>query len=138
MSTQQIKTIVLIDDDPIANMISTKIIEKTYTYRVMAFTNAIYALDQLKEWASSALGGFPAVIFLDINMPHMDGWVFLEEYQKLPNIFLDKCSVFLLTSSMEYDDIQKSKTYKCVEEFISKPLTNDKLGHITQLSAYYK
>lgn len=127
------KTIVLIDDDPIANMINKKIIERNYQCRVTAFTDAICALDQLNTWSASGSAEFPAVIFLDINMPRMNGWGFLEEYQKLPDTLLDNCAVFLLTSSRESDDMQRSKTYKRVQDLISKPLTNDKLGILNQI-----
>lgn len=127
MSEQPIRSIILIDDDPIANMISTRIIERNFTLKVAAFTNATEALQLLKEGQHSGPESFPAVIFLDINMPHMDGWEFLEEFQKLQTDVLTKCRVIMLTSSIDREDIQKSKTYHCVNDFISKPLTQDKL-----------
>lgn len=126
MSYQPIRSILLIDDDPIANMISTKIIERTFALKVVAFTNAIEALQLLKEHPSGP-ESFPAVIFLDINMPHMDGWEFLEEFQKLDKNILANCTVIMLTSSIDIEDIERSKTYNCVNDFISKPLTQDKV-----------
>jgi CheY-like chemotaxis protein len=124
---QDYKNIFLIDDDPITNIISTKIIKKSFAFNVTAFTNAAEALERLKEWSSTEGAEFPEIIFLDINMPHMDGWEFLEEFQKLPSRLLEKCGVVMLTSSIDINDIEKSKLYTSVREFISKPLTPDKL-----------
>ena len=133
MNTHETFKIILIDDDPIANMISTRIMERNFSCKVIAFTNPVEALEQLTAWSEQRSDDFPTVIFLDINMPHMDGWEFLEEYQKFPTTVLEKCPVIMLTSSIDYDDISKSKGYKCVQDFISKPLTNDKLAVLSQI-----
>ena len=127
MKPLQIRSILLIDDDPITNMINTKIIEKglDLDYKVVAFTNPYEAIQQLQQWSASAEDEFPGILFLDINMPQMDGWEFLEEFQKLPASALEKCSVVMLSSSIDRDDIERSRTYKVVREFISKPLTAD-------------
>ena len=129
------KKVLLIDDDPIANAINKKIIEKKYSCRVTAFTDAVDALVQLKAWSVYETTAFPVVIFVDINMPRMNGWQFLDEFQKLPPALLQPCTVFLLTSSTDADDMQKSRTYHCVQDFISKPLTNDKLEPLSQLAS---
>lgn len=127
------KQIILIDDDPIANMISKKIIERSFTDSVIAFSNARDALDQFKEWWSCEGPESPVVIFLDINMPQMDGWQFLEEFGRMPRHVIDNCLVAMLTSSIDLKDIEKAKTYKSVREFISKPLTSDKLAILKQI-----
>lgn len=129
MSLRQHKSILLVDDDPITNMIHTKIIEKCFdtSFIVTAFTNPYEALHQLREWSASGNDDFPGILFLDINMPHLDGWEFLEEYQKLPAAVLEKCRVIMLSSSIDRHDIEKSKTYKVVRQFVSKPLTPDML-----------
>jgi CheY-like chemotaxis protein len=124
---QPLKRILLIDDDPIANMISTKIISNNFNFSVLAYANAREALGMLEQWANSAPEIIPDLIFLDINMPQMDGWEFLEEFQKMKDYPEDKCQVIMLTSSLDRGDIERSKTYKCVKEFISKPLTAEKI-----------
>jgi CheY-like chemotaxis protein len=133
MSTYETFKIILVDDDPIANMISARILERNFSCKVISFTNPLEALKQLTVWSGQDIGDFPAVIFLDINMPLIDGWEFLAEYEKFPTTVLEKCPVIMLTSSIDYDDIRKSKDYKCVQDFISKPLTHDKLLILTDI-----
>lgn len=121
------KRIMLIDDDPLCILISTKIIELNPALKVISFSNAAAALSQLKEWYVSGSEMFPDFIFLDINMPVMDGWQFLEETLKLPDGFREKCNVIMLSSSVNPIDVRKAKEYKRVSDFVSKPLTIDKV-----------
>jgi CheY-like chemotaxis protein len=123
MNKPQHKTVFLIDDDSVSNFINTKIIQLCFPFTVVAFTSAMEALRELKQYQTSGSDSIPDLIFLDINMPGMDGWEFLDEFQKLPDFLLEKCHVTMLTSSLDRDDIEKSKKYKCVVGFISKPLT---------------
>jgi CheY-like chemotaxis protein len=123
----QHKDILLIDDDPVSNLINKRIIENQFGCNTIIFTNAEEALNQLKTWLTDQNDLLPPVIFLDIDMPHMTGWEFLDELHKLPDEFLEKCRVIILTSSIDFEDINKSKSYKVVRDFISKPLTPARL-----------
>jgi len=114
--------IFLIDDDEIQNIINRKIIGLVdQEVEVITFLDAQSALDELRKKES-----IPKVIFLDINMPRMNGWDFLEIYERegvgLP--------VMILTSSINNHDKEKSKNFPSVRGFLSKPLSADGLKDI--------
>lgn len=133
METQiQSKHVLLIDDDAVTNMINTKVIKMNFSFDVHDHTNAQLALKQLKQWCESSPEKLPFIIFLDINMPIMDGWEFLEEFQKLPSVAIEKSKIVVLTSSIDMEDIEKAKKYHVVSDFVSKPLTSEKLRALIQ------
>jgi CheY-like chemotaxis protein len=115
------KQIFLIDDDNVTNFLNTHYISlHDKAIIVTAYTNAHNALKMMRE------GTIPDVIFLDINMPEMDGWEFLNEFQKT----VSTAKVYMLSSSIDPADINRSKEYSCVSDFLSKPLTNFDLKKI--------
>lgn len=115
----------LVDDDPLTNMINSMLLRSGHQFHVQAFENPLEALEYLRGLAHPE--PMPEVIFLDINMPQIDGWEFLEEYQALPIATSGNCRVFMLTSSIDPEDEERSKTYRVVSGFISKPLTWERL-----------
>ena len=119
--------IVLIDDDPITNFINTKLIKMSFDFTVTSFTNAEEALSDLRRRIVSGFEALPHLIFLDINMPQMDGWEFLNEFQRLPDMPADKAHIIMLSSSVDSEDRDRSKMHRCVLDFISKPLTKEKI-----------
>ncbi len=128
---QQINHVLLIDDDPIFNIISKSLVKRAeFSPEVSTCSDAIGALDELRTRVRIIYEEFPDVIFLDLDMPKMDGWAFLEEFQKFPEWSVTKCRVFILSSSISHQDVEKSRSYEVVRDFISKPLTMDKLETI--------
>ncbi len=121
------KKIMLIDDDPLCILISTKIIELNPALKVISFSKAQEALNQLKQWYEADQSMIPDFIFLDINMPVMNGWQFLEEMKSLPSDLRERCNIIMLSSSVNPVDVRKSKEFEPVTDFVSKPLTVDKL-----------
>jgi CheY-like chemotaxis protein len=117
--------ITLIDDDPICHLIAEKIIQRFSLFRLENFTKPQDALAQLQWRATNEPEKLPDFILLDINMPHMDGWQFLEEFHKLPEHVVRKTSVMMLSSSSSQADFEKSKRYSAVKNFFSKPFTEE-------------
>lgn len=117
--------LLVIDDDDINIFIIKKIVEKTgYDARMVAKTNGQLAIDYVKELIDSGQS-LPHLILIDINMPVLNGWEFLEAYEKLG---IDKeIDMYMLSSSVYENDIEKAKTYKAVKGFISKPLSIERL-----------
>ena len=128
------RRVMLVDDDNIINILNERMLEVTrFASEVKSYSQAELALEQIKKcWSSNNKGLLPDIIFLDINMPNMDGWEFLEELMQLPAEFLKNCIIILLTSSIDFNDIEKSVSYPLVSNFVSKPLTPDKLKSISR------
>ncbi len=123
--------IMLVDDDRAFNFLNEKIIGfEKFASNISSFVEASKALDFLREAALSNPETLPDYIFLDINMPEMDGWEFMDKFKALPQPAVDKCKVFILTSSLNPIDIEKSKTYREVKGFASKPLTTEIISFI--------
>ena len=117
--------LLVIDDDDINIFIIKKIVEKTgYEAKMVAKTNGQIAIDYLKELIQSGQP-FPHLILIDINMPVLNGWEFLESYEQLG--IEENVDMYMLSSSVYENDIEKAKTYKTVKGFISKPLSIERL-----------
>jgi len=116
--------LLVIDDDDINIFIIKKIVEKTgYNVEMTAKTNGQLAIDYVKEIIDTP--NFPNLILIDINMPILNGWEFIEAYELLGNT--RKVDMYMLSSSVYENDIEKAKSYKTVKGFISKPLSIDRL-----------
>lgn len=115
------KTAWLIDDDELCNFLTANTLKLNhFCTETHSFTNAQKALAELE--ASVKKGIFPDFIFLDINMPVLDGWGFLEVYRQFPEEVKKNCTLYLLSSSIDENDARKAKINEEVRDFISKPL----------------
>jgi len=118
----------IIDDDPIFVFGAKRIMEMAhFCESFLIFPNGREALDKLKAIIKAG-GQTPDIILLDINMPVLDGWGFLDEFTKIP--ISKKILIYIITSSIDPADIQKVKHYENVNNYIIKPITADKLKHI--------
>jgi len=123
-----VKRVFLIDDDAIFNMVHVKVLDKAmFVDETLVFDDAQKALQIIENLISGAELELPELIFLDISMTGLDGWGFLDKLSNISGFKHDKCKIVILSSSINGEDIDKSKMYPIVLDFISKPLTQGKL-----------
>jgi CheY-like chemotaxis protein len=118
----------IIDDDPIFIFGTKKLMELTnFSNGYMIFQDGEEAYDMLNGLVT---GGtiIPDIIFLDINMPKMDGWHFLEEFQKIP--LPKNVRIFVVSSSINPEDVERAKKIPIVSKYIVKPLSIPTLKQI--------
>ena len=127
-------TVMLIDDNELDNFINQKVIEmNNFSEKVYVNSSGLSALEFLKNLCVNKVlidEASPSVIFVDINMPFMDGFQFLEQYYKLPAELSEKCKVVILTSSFNPADKETSLKISKDILFLNKPLTEDSLATI--------
>jgi CheY-like chemotaxis protein len=122
---RKIKNVCLIDDDKIFQYLTHRIITDTHLIKdIEMFSNGLDALHYL-ESVSDDKKKLPDVILLDLFMPVMDGWGFLKEYVDLQSKLAKKIPIYIISSSIDPIDIQKSKSINSVIDFIVKPMTKE-------------
>jgi CheY-like chemotaxis protein len=125
-----IDLVMLVDDNDTDNFISKRIIEITkFAKRVVVKSSGRSALDYLIEHQTNP-AELPNIIFLDINMPIVDGFVFLYEFDTFNELVKNKCKIIILSSSDNKRDIDKIVNNNHVIKFITKPLTEVALDEI--------
>ncbi len=133
MASKNIDLVLLVDDNDTDNFISKRIIEITkFAKRVEVRNSGKSALEYLEQ-SKDTPENLPDVIFLDINMPIVDGFVFLFEFEMFPDNIKNKCKVIILSSSNNKRDIAKIVDNEYVIKFITKPLTEKSLQEIQAL-----
>ncbi len=121
--------VLLVEDDPITIMVCDRILRmNNFSEKVTSCVNGRIALDHLLQLKGSE--SLPLIIFLDINMPVMNGWDFLEEFDFIKNDFKTMPRIFLLSSTVDPEDYKRAKQYSMVQDFISKPLNKEALEAI--------
>ena len=124
------KKVLLIDDNDIDNFINERMITTSnFSEKVIVKNSAEGALDFLRN-AATDVDALPEVIFLDLNMPVMDGFGFLEEFEKLDETVRNHCHVVVLSSSISAEDINRASTNPYVTRYVNKPLSEKYLDAI--------
>lgn len=126
------KKVYLIDDDDIFVFLTKKTILKVSAdVDVEVFSDGLQAITHLKQIKDQP-ELLPDVIFLDLNMPVMDGWEFLSEYQDIYVSFARKNELYIVSSSISPHEMERSKNISSVSEFIIKPLVKEKFLEILE------
>lgn len=118
--------IALVDDDKIFQLTASRTLKATaITDSILQFENGEDALNFLRQHTTDP-DSLPDYIFLDINMPMIDGWMFLDDYENLKNKFSKPINIYMVSSSIDTRDIERAKRNVNVKDYIVKPVTRDK------------
>ncbi|CAN5652931.1 response regulator [soil metagenome] len=127
----QFERVLLVDDNDIDNFINERMITTSgFSKQVTVKNSAEGALDFLRR-NSDSVDTLPQVVFLDLNMPVMDGFGFLVEFEKLPDVIKNFCKVIVLSSSISAEDINRASTNPFVTKYLNKPLNEKYLQAVS-------
>ena len=133
---KNLKCIMLVDDNHDDNFFHEREIKKINLTNIVKTKNSgIEALEYLKS-KNNNKDPHPDLIFLDINMPGMNGWEFLQEYNKLDKELQSHAIIIMLTTSQNPDDEARAKTWPFVSDYVTKPLTKEIMQDI--VNKYFK
>ena len=125
MVTEAVKSVVLVDDDPIFVSLCQKFVKfGGFPVELQAYTNPVTALEAVKE-------ACPDLVLVDLNMPILSGWQFIESLSAQE---MD-CELHILTSSIDSRDERRAESYPIVKGFIHKPLTRRQFNNLVAPTA---
>lgn len=120
----------VIDDNPVDLYIAKKILEKAnFAAEILAYNSAIDALQYLRANCDGEQS-LPSIILVDIYMPEMSGFEFMEAYRDLPPKLKEQCKVYIISSSIDSKDIRRANEDENVVAFQEKPLSREFLNAI--------
>lgn len=126
----------VVDDDEVYIMGVKRLIRRTDIIDdILFFENGKLALDTLLENKDDA-EALPTVILLDINMPIMDGWEFLEKYKTIRDILAKHIIIYMVSSSINQRDIERAKEYSDVMEYLEKPVTLEEIQKMIEVNPH--
>ena len=124
--------ILLIEDDDTINFYNQFLIENlNLAEEIVVAKNGKEGIDYLEK-AGKGHATSPDLILLDINMPVMNGFEFIEEYEQLPEDWKSKILVVMLTTSLHEDDMNRAKQHPVIAEYFFKPLLEQRLGELVE------
>jgi CheY-like chemotaxis protein len=129
---KKLKKVLVIDDSEIQLFMTKHILLKNYVCEcVEIFDFASSALEYLNS-IQDRPGEFPEMILLDVSMPEMDGFGFLERYPELSHVLVDACSIVMLTSSTNKSDHERAMGYPYVKGYLNKPFGMESLEALVE------
>lgn len=131
---QKLDKVLLVDDSDADNFIHQRVIKKAdITHQIIVKKSGQEALEYLSTLVDETLYPVPNLVFLDINMPGMNGWEFLEHYEKLPLNQKAEIIVCMLTTSISETDKKKAETLPQIKSYQHKPLTQESLMEVVRM-----
>ncbi|MCM0668231.1 MULTISPECIES: response regulator [Flavobacterium] len=128
-----LEQILCIDDDPITLMLCKKVISKSsFSHEVITAQNGEEALHHFNvlKYTNDQAKKRPELIFLDLNMPIMGGWEFLDHFTSSDYKEFNTVPVIVLSSTIDPEDLAKAKKYPIIIDFLSKPITQPMLEYL--------
>jgi len=127
--------IALIDDDKVFQLTASRTIKASQlSDQILQFDNGEEALHFLRDNAANA-ANLPDYIFLDINMPFVDGWMFLDDYDHLKTNLTKPILIYMVSSSIDPRDMERARKNSNVNEYIIKPVSRDKFIELLNKAA---
>jgi CheY-like chemotaxis protein len=125
-------SVLLIEDDPVTVIVCDRITKSTGFSNFFNYVeNGLEGLNYIKRKATEGEPSLPDLILLDLNMPVMDGWEFLDRFNEIAHLFPYQPAVYILSSSVDAEDQHRALAYPIVKNFLSKPLNKKYLEKIT-------
>lgn len=127
--------IALVDDDKVFQLTASRTIKAAnLTDKILQFENGEEALQFLKVNATDS-ENLPDVIFLDINMPFVDGWMFLDDFAHLKGNLTKQIQIYMVSSSIDPRDIDRARRNANVREYVIKPVSREKFEELLSKAA---
>ncbi len=131
MAQNKKSNFIVIDDSKLDCFIAEKVIKNTgLSEAITSYVNAIEALEVIRE--NIAPGELHTIILVDIQMPIMNGFQFVEAFEELPDEVKTNYSIYVISSSINDRDLNRVNTYASVKQFLNKPLNSNTLCALLQ------
>lgn len=130
------ETVMLVDDNKIDAILNKKVLEKDgFSTNIQVYNSALLALKQLESIAENSSIAKPSLIFVDMMMPEMNGFQFIDKFEQLPDSIKETTKIVFMSGSMlSQDQLEKLEHNKYILKFISKPISKNALNSIIELN----
>ncbi|WP_395047985.1 response regulator, partial [Flavobacterium sp.] len=127
---KKINTFCIIDDDDIYQLTTSVLLKRTdLVNKIIVFSNGLKAINFLKDEMGNK-ENIPDILFLDVNMPVMDGWEFLEEYLLIKPMMPKRVVIYMVSSSVDEKDVLKAKSISALSGYLVKPISSQNIMEV--------